>query len=201
MIKYQESGWPNSKITLKLRLFDGSTNLSPTSYQTMWTGTKQFNPNYDDNRPPIVFDVPEDASKVEFVAYITGHGWGSVGCYNCAEFCNSKHNFEVNGGMLNFDIAYPNASSSNYCMQLSTIAQGVVPNQYGTWGYGRAGWCPGLDVKPFVTDITDYVIMGDENIMDYTACRVSGANCVEPPICQGDGYCPEIAFTSYIIFY
>ena len=84
-------------------------------------------------------------------------------------------------------------------MQLSTILQGVIPNQYGTWGYGRAGWCPGQDVTPYITDITEYISVGDENIIDYDACRVSGASCVTPPTCAGDGYCPEIAFSSYII--
>ena len=39
----------------------------------------------------------------------------------------------------------------------------------------------------------------EENIIDYSACRVSGNNCVTPPTCKGDGYCPEVAFSSYII--
>ena len=50
-------------------------------------------------------------------------------------------------------------------MEPGTIVQGVKPNQYGTWGYGRAGWCPGQDVHPMVTDITDYVSIGDENVI------------------------------------
>ena len=84
-------------------------------------------------------------------------------------------------------------------MQPETIVQGVIPNQYGTWGYGRAGWCPGQDVAAFVHDITGAIAIGEENIIDYEACRVSGNSCLTPPTCQGDGYCPEIAFSSYII--
>ena len=84
-------------------------------------------------------------------------------------------------------------------MELETIPQGVVPNQYGTWGYGRAGWCPGMDVAPYIIDITDFVSIGEENVIDYDACRVVGNNCVTPPTCQGDGYCPEIAMSSYLI--
>jgi len=200
VFKFQESGWPNSLITLKLRLHHGTpSNGSPQEIYPIWNGTVQFNPSYNDNRPPQVFSVPENATKVEFVAYITGHGWGSAGCFNCCEFCNSRHIFEINGGVYEFDKDYPNASSSNYCMQPSTIVQGVIPNQGGTWGYGRAGWCPGMDVHPYITDITDYVSIGEENIIDYSACRVSGNNCVTPPTCNGDGYCPEVAFSSYII--
>ena len=41
----------------------------------------------------------------------------------------------------------------------------------------------------------------DENIINYSACRVSWASCVTPPTCGGDGYCPEIAMSSYIIIY
>ena len=202
IIKFQESGWPNSLLTLKLRLYDLNDEIeNPKEIIPIWNGTVQFNPSYDDNRPATAFTIPANATKVEFVSYITGHGWGSAGCFNCAEFCNSRHIFEVNGGVFEFEKDHPNASSSNYCMQLETIAQGVIPNQYGTWGYGRAGWCPGQDVDPYITDITDAISIGDENIINYSACRVSGASCVTPPTCGGDGYCPEIAMSSYIIIH
>ena len=201
-IKFQESGWPNSLLTLKIRMYDLENNSS-SSQQIIpiWNGTVLFNPDYNDNRPPTPFVVPSNATKVEFVTSITGHGWGSAGCFNCAEFCNSKHIFEVNGGVFEFEKAHPNASDNDYCMELSTIAQGVIPNQYGTWGYGRAGWCPGQDVKLYITDITDVITLGDENIIDYSACRVNGAACLTPPTCGGDGYCPEIAMFSYIIIH
>ena len=203
MIKFQESGWPNSLLTLKLRLYNNDEpNLDlPKEFIPAWNSTVLFNPDYASNRPPIIFTVPEDASKVEFVSFMTGHGWGSAGCYNCAEFCNSRHNFMINGGTGQFSKSHPEASDNNYCMELETIPQGVIPNQYGTWGYGRAGWCPGMDVAPYIVDITSYVSIGDENVIDYDACRVVGANCVAPPTCQGDGYCPEIAMSSYIIIY
>ena len=202
IIKFQESGWPNSLLTLKLRLYDLEDNSSsPQDIIPIWNGTVLFNPDYDNNRPPTAFNIPNNATKVEFVTYITGHGWGSAGCFNCAEFCNSKHMFEVNGGVFEFERSHPNASDNNYCMELTTIAQGVIPNQYGTWGYGRAGWCPGQDVIPYITDITDAVSFGEENIIDYSACRVSGNACLTPPTCGGDGYCPEIAMASYIIIH
>ena len=199
IVKFQESGWPNSLLTMKFRLYHNTDRQpTPQEFQPMWVGTIPFNPDFDDNTPPIVFEVPDNATKVEFVSYITGHGWGCDGM-NCAEFCNSKHTFIVNGGVHEFDTSYPEAGDLDYCMEPGTIVQGVKPNQYGTWGYGRAGWCPGQDVHPMVTDITDYVSIGDENVIDYDGCRVQGNNCLDPPICQGDGYCPEIAMTSYII--
>ena len=204
MIKFQESGWPNSIISLKFRLYrDSSIDLTETAQEIVpiWNGTVGFNPDYDDNRPLNVFQVPSNATKVEFVSYITGHGWG-CDSYNCAEFCNSRHTFELNGGTYEFSKDHPNASSSNYCMSLEAIAAGTIPNQYGTWGYGRAGWCPGQDVTPHIVDITENIIIGEENIIDYGACRVSGNNCYTPPTCPGNGcYCAEIAMSSYIIIY
>ena len=205
VLKYQEFGWPNSLLTIRFRfhnyLPEEDFDYSPMEYESAWNGTVQFNPQYAENRPPVIFTPPEETQKVEFVSYITGHGWGSAGCYNCAEFCNSRHIFTVNGGIYEFQKSHPEAGDGNYCMELETIAQGVVPNQYGTWGYGRAGWCPGMNVAPFITDITDYVNIGEENIILYDACRVAGNNCYPPPTCQGDGYCPEIAMSSYFIYY
>tara|TARA_B100001540_G_scaffold286943_1_gene281071 strand:+ start:1646 stop:3403 length:1758 start_codon:yes stop_codon:yes gene_type:complete len=203
VLRFQESGWPNSLLTLKFRFYQGSNqNGQAQEIYPMWNGTTQFNPSYDDNRPPQVFTIPSNATKVEFVSYITGHGWGSAGCFNCCEFCNSRHIFSINGGVYEFDQSFPDASSSNHCMDPEVIqTTGVIPNQYGTWGYGRAGWCPGRDVKPYVKDITNFIQIGDDNVMDYSACRVNGNSCIAPPTCQGDGYCPEIAMSSYIIVY
>ena len=202
LVKFQESGWPNSLITMKLRFYHNTDN-SPTAQEfiPIWNGTVLFNPDYGDNRPPTVFNIPDNAQKVEFVAYLTGHGWGNNTCYNCCEFCNSRHLFEVNGGTAEFSIDFPDAGSNTHCMSLEMIGEGTVPNQYGTWGYGRAGWCPGLDVDPYITDITDYIAIGDDNIIEYDACRVSGSGCLTPPSCGTCGYCPEVAFSSYIIIY
>ena len=202
VVKFQESGWPNSLITLKFRFYnDGPSEYSAQEIIPIWNGTVGFNPDYGDNRPPTVFNIPSNAEKVEFVSYITGHGWG-CDSYNCAEFCNSNHIFTLNGGTHEFNKDHPNASSSNYCMSLDAIAEGTIPNQYGTWGYGRAGWCPGQDVAPHIIDITNQVSIGEENIIDYDACRVSGTNCYTPPTCPGNGcYCAEIAMSSYIIIY
>ena len=47
------------------------------------------------------------------------------------------------------------------------IADGTVPNQYGTWWYGRGGWCPGKHVPLVMTDVTDQVSLGAENTFEY----------------------------------
>ena len=48
------------------------------------------------------------------------------------------------------------------------VSNGVVANQYGSWPYGRAGWCAGQDVKQWSHDITSWVDMnGQVNELTY----------------------------------
>ena len=73
----------------------------------------------------------------------------------------------------------------------------MVANQFGSWPFGRAGWCPGQDVKIWRYDITDLVVDGDNTIShrgllngkDYT------------PTVTNSGYMPEIVMSSWIVFY
>ena len=204
MFKFYVSGWPNSVITLKLRFFEAPLNaLVRKEFIPLWGGGGFYSDGefvYNDNHQPIAFNIPVDAKKVEFTTYITGHGWGSDSG-NCAEFCNTIHKFTVNGGVANFQKDHPTAGSNNYCMQPSTIAQGVIPNQYGTWGYGRQGWCPGLDVKPFVQDISNYISLGDENISEYEICWAPNGSCTSswPTITDPSGYLANIHMSSALI--
>ena len=72
IVKFQESGWPNSLLTMRFRLYHNTDrDETPKEFQSMWVGTIPFNPDFDNNTPPIVFEVPENAIKVEFVSYIT----------------------------------------------------------------------------------------------------------------------------------
>ena len=40
---------------------------------------------------------------------------------------------------------------------LPVALSGAVPNEHGTWLYGRDGWCDGQDVAARVTDVTHQV--------------------------------------------
>ena len=37
------------------------------------------------------------------------------------------------------------------------VPLGVVPNEHGTWLYGRDGWCDGQEIEPWVVDITKQI--------------------------------------------
>jgi hypothetical protein len=35
------------------------------------------------------------------------------------------------------------------------VLDGVLPNEHGTWTYGRNGWCDGAAVQPWVLNVTE----------------------------------------------
>ncbi len=124
------------------------------------------NDNYTE---PEVVEIPADAAKVKLATVITGHGMASPG--NCAEFCNLDHIFTVNDDADNAVVVdFPDAGSTLGCME-AVGTEGTVPNQYGTWWYGRGGWCPGKDVPPVMHDITDQLTLGAENSIAYRVER------------------------------
>jgi len=92
---------------------------------------------------------------------LSGHGMSQPG--NCAEFCNTDHHFLVNGtdNVRNF----PGAGAMLGCM--GQIEEGTVPNQYGTWWYGRGGWCPGKQVDMVMLDVTSQVTPGTDAKFEY----------------------------------
>ncbi|MBC8213862.1 MAG: hypothetical protein ISR90_02650 [Candidatus Marinimicrobia bacterium] len=207
LFKFQIYGWPNNIVFMKLHLYQNeSIEHTPQEIIPLWSGGGFYSegePVYNDNIEPKIFEIPSNATKVEFVTYITGHGSASDSD-NCAEFCNTRHFFTLNGGVFEFDKSHPEAGASADCQSVERIREGVIPNQYGTWGYGRAGWCPGLDVDPFIQDITDFVELGDENVMQYEMCWASQGNVCHddwPIITNPSGYLAEIIMSSYIVIY
>ena len=146
--------------TLSLRFIQGSRGMRPTSATPLWTGGN-WNAMYDSTKLPQMVNVPATAKKIELVTLTTGHG--GVQPTNCAEFCNHQHLFTVNGVLHTQE--FPEAQQPSTCMERVDI--GVVPNQLGTWYYGRGGWCPGQDVAPWVVDVTADVMKGAVNTLTY----------------------------------
>ncbi len=64
-------------------------------------------------------------------------------------------------------IDFPIDDPTYGCM--AQTADGTVPNQYGTWWYGRNGWCPGKEVEHVVVDISADVVLGGANTFTYEA--------------------------------
>ena len=104
------------------------------------------------------FTTPSWATKVEIVATITGHGFGKDNA-NCAEFCDHQHYYTMGSNQIYewHPIVYNNEGCEN------EVRNGVVANQFGSWPFGRAGWCAGQDVKQWTYDITDWVDNSTDN--------------------------------------
>ena len=196
MKKFRFSGNNGQPIDMQLLFYsDEETQERSSSMKYLWGrpwGTP-FNPSYNDGtHPDVTFEVPAGASRVEIAALITGHGQGTTS-ENCAEFCQFQSEFTLNGTKFYKGNNYAGTAYGCY----DQIEDGVVANQFGSWPFGRAGWCPGQDVKIWRYDITDMVIDGENTIghrgllngTDYT------------PTVTGDGYMPEIVMSSWVVFY
>jgi hypothetical protein len=160
-------GWLNATLMFSNWDDDG---LRPTHGEVAFTGG-YFNSNYNnesahDRRYDINTTTQWD--KVEIAAIVTGHGFGNDP-NNCAEFCNHEHFFELNGNDVthDFPMAGNGSLSSDKEGCQKTVDMGTVANQLGSWPFGRAGWCPGLDVEPWLFDITNWVNWAGQNEVLY----------------------------------
>ncbi len=154
------------EVKLDIRLYNQGKAARPTETTYLFDSFGvPFDENYNDGFEPIEVDIPDDAAKVELATIISGHGMQSPG--NCAEFCITTHHFFVNGEENEIELS--DAGSQYGC--LDKVDRGTVPNQYGTWWYGRSGWCPGWEVPMEITDVTDQVDLGATNTFEYEGYR------------------------------
>lgn len=144
---------------VKLRFSNTGKNMRPSQATPLWTGGS-LGSTYNDTKLPIDVDIPAGAKKVELWAIITGHG---AATNYCAEFCNHQHEFTVGGSVYLKE--HPEASTEDQC--IPQLAHGMVPNQPGTWWFGRGGWCPGQQVTPWVVDVTQDVTPGTTATISY----------------------------------
>jgi hypothetical protein len=150
-------------VTLDLRLRDQGRGERPVAaYPLFMTNGATLDAAFNE-REPVVVPIPADAARVELTTVLTGHGMAEVG--NCAEFCTIDNIFSVNGTAHTLRFEEP--GDQRGCM--AQVGQGTVPNQYGTWWYGRNGWCPGKQVDVGRLDVTADVTPGQDASFDYEA--------------------------------
>ncbi len=160
--KYQ--GANKGLMTIKLLFSDWGSGFSPTSGEQIFTGG-QFDGDYNNEskyKRQHNFTTLTQYDQVKIVATITGHGFNQDQA-NCAEFCDHEHHYYLNGNHAYewHPIVHDNEGCEN------DIENGVVANQYGSWPYGRAGWCAGQDVDQWTYDITSWVDNATTNNLVY----------------------------------
>jgi hypothetical protein len=117
--------------------------------RSVTVGEVEAGSTIQDQLEELTFDIPADVTRVEAHLTTTGHSFGNT--YNCAEFCKMRNDLSINGELFS---AYP---WRNDC------EENPVSPQYGTWEYDRNGWCPGAIALGSIIDITDAVVVGEEN--------------------------------------
>ena len=184
-------------LTIKLFFWNENKDYTPVGAEFLYGATRKFNLDYNDifgSQNPFGYNVTDNIERVEIVTFFTGHGHSSTE-ENCAEFCNHQHEFTINGVTIPI-LEHPNGGTSYGCY--NRVDQGVSANQYGTWVYGRAGWCPGQDVEYNRIDITGLSEVGTNQI-SYRG--LYQGEDYEPTVTDADGYLPEIKLRMWIIFY
>ena len=145
-----------------------------------------FDEDYNTKYSPFSFISPKGTERIKLVAVITGHGSDNN---NCAEFCVTSHHFVVN--KIHNYIRVFHAGTAMGCAD--RVPEGEVPNEHGTWLYGRDGWCDGQEVVPWVVDITS-AAQSPNNTIEY----FGWFNNTDPHPTRDPG---KIIMYSYLTYY
>ena len=179
-------------MDMKIYLSKKNNSLRPVKAYKMWEGGA-FNLDYNPSKKPYLLKNPE-SQKYTISGIMSGHGWGRD-IANCAEFCNHTHHFFVNDKPAEI-LSDPKAGSGSGCYDLPN--KGVVPNQFGTWPYGRAYWCPGWDLLPFNIEVEN--LSQKENLITYRALYENKPYSPEVnPDANSSGFNAEINMQSWLI--
>lgn len=165
-------GWERKTerdVRIALRLRTQGDQPKPIGAERVFTGGS-FDATYND-RDTVSFTPPANATRVELVHILSGHGQTTGD--NCAEWCDHRHVFSVNGTDLPEIKSQSGIGSTGGCAVYA--AEGVSPGQWGNWAPQRAYWCPGLPVPAERIDITSNVTVGSENTLDYRGVFKGGA--------------------------
>jgi hypothetical protein len=172
-------------VKVSLRLSDSPDRFAPSGVIPVAT-SDAFDAEYGKS-VTSEFDIPEGVTRVELIALISGHGQTEND--NCAEWCDHRHVFSIDGKALPPILHEgPPLGDMRGCATLSK--SGVLPGQWGNWAPQRAFWCPGLPVSWHIRDITALATAGRHEL------SLSGT--------LGERILPrggEIALSAYIIWY
>lgn len=166
----QGEGW---RVTVRFVFYPGPP-AGPSEVINIWgkrsitVGQTGEGETIQDQVDPVTFTIPDSATKVVAHLTTTGHSFNNT--YNCAEFCEMRHDLDINGGIF----------STNPWRDDCDV--NPVSPQFGTWEYGRNGWCPGAVAIGNKIDITESIAFGAENTLDFDILLANGSvyNNVSP---------------------
>ncbi len=162
--RFRYNGANKGELTVTLLFSNWSKGYRAIEGEYLFSGG-EFDGSYNDETKYVRqanFTVPQESQIVEIVATITGHGFDQD-AENCAEFCDHEHHYTI-GENTAYEW-HPIVHDTRGCE--NEVSNGVIANQFGTWPYGRAGWCAGQDVKQWRYDITSWVDTTQSNHIVY----------------------------------
>ena len=139
----------------------GTPDYPYVDMQELWFGSYAFG-DYENLCPVPVRKIDFDpcVEKANLRLVTTGHHWSDTdnGAYNtgnAAEFYEATHNIKINGATTYtqhlWEPCSPNPAGCN--------------NQFGTWTYPRAGWCPGSIGMVWNYSLDDYLPDGSAELL------------------------------------
>jgi len=155
-------GW---RVTVKIVFYPGE-NTKPSQVfnifgqHSVTVGEVEPEVNVDSQIDPVTVSIPADATSVLAHVTTTGHSFGNTG--NCAEFCQMRQDVIVNGTVHSVNPWRDDCESN------------PVSPQFGTWQYGRNGWCPGAISVGRQIDVTDSIQFGADNTIDFDILMADG---------------------------
>ena len=160
----QGEGW---RVTVNFVFYPGpdagaAEVLNIWGRRSITVGEVEPDKNVDSQIEPVSVEIPDTANQVIAHLTTTGHSFGNT--YNCAEFCQMRHDIIIDGAVV---------ESINPWRP--DCAQNPVSPQYGTWEYPRNGWCPGGSALGTLVDITPYVSPGESTSVDLDIRMYDGA--------------------------
>jgi hypothetical protein len=191
-------------ISSNLRFTDWLKD-APKNYSSLYSFSHYFNTAYNDDRELLISIPDRDLiRRVELEAIVTTHGYDDM---SCCEFLPTAHISTING--QEFNLTFDSAGTPWGCSD--RVVEGSEPNEFGTWWYGRGGWCDGMNVHPWVVDVTDAALRNDlsqtneENMaanitIYYRALMFSFKNntWIPPRLDSSSGY---VIMSSNVIYY
>ena len=170
---------------------DSTKRVIPTTVTAMYSGGT-YDVNYNANHTNRSVAIPVGTASVAAVAIITGHGSDA---YGCCEFLPTRHRFGVAG--LSSTWSFVDPTDKWGCTK--RVSEGVEPNGYGAWWFGRDGWCNGNIVAPLVAPFAVGASSGAVNVTYSSEAMDMATGVWAQPQCSGS--CGYIVMSSYLVTY
>ena len=143
-------GWSTGfNVTLNFEFIEGIPPRDVIDVQNLWSGSSPYSSISDILEDTLIL-IPDEAENSAMRVTISGHGQDG-------EFTDGVNYFIE----LDDDILYTQEIWRDDCGEVALYPQG------GTWIYDRANWCPGDKAITRKHELTDYVISGEENLLDF----------------------------------